>query len=79
MIKATLLELYIKKRGSVPIISEPMSVTWIQVSFPTCKKKRKTMEVYSRKKKIRFFNTSNIRILSRKNLNKDNTTYFGLD
>ena len=28
---------------------------------------------------IRFFNTSNIGILSRKNLNKDNTTYFGLD
>ena len=53
MIKATLLELYKKKRKkkkekevSVPIVSEPMSVTWILVSFPTCCKRKKKIEVY---------------------------------
>ena len=53
MIKATLLELYIKKRGSVPIISEPMSFTWIQVSFPTCLKNKKIKKEKKRKEKKR--------------------------
>ena len=39
----------------MPIISEPMSVTWIQVSFPTCKKekKRKDGSLFDEKKYIK--------------------------
>ena len=58
MIKTTLLELkkikINKYRGPVPIISEPMSFTWIQVSFPTCKKgKEKDGCLFVEKKIIR--------------------------
>ena len=36
------IELNFGTEGSVPIISEPMSITWIQLSFPTyCKIKNK--------------------------------------
>ena len=39
--------------GSVPIVSEPMSVTWIQISFPTCKEKKKDGSLYEGKKKLK--------------------------
>ena len=55
MIKTTLLEFKKKKkkyRGPVPIISEPMSVTWIQVSFPTCKKRKEKDGCLFEEKKI---------------------------
>ena len=53
MVKATLLELKKQKtkKGSVPIISEPTSVAWIQLSFPTSCNKQKKMEVYKMKEK----------------------------
>ena len=39
-----------EKEVSVPIVSEPMSVTWILVSFPTCCKRKKKIEVYTEEK-----------------------------